>query len=62
MLIQPGVIQEDLPLIFIYPCQERCPGRDGCAFEGKRAELAFDGDIIAHVHAARPAHPAMKSQ
>ena len=26
MLIQPGVIQEDRPLVFIYPCQERCPG------------------------------------
>jgi hypothetical protein len=60
MLIQPGVTQEDPLLIVIYPCQERCPGGDGFAFEVKRTELAFDGDIIAHVHAARPAHPAVE--
>ena len=60
MSIGKGVVQKNLPLVVIDPCDEWCAGRNGFAGEFKGAHLVFDHDIVAHVHTARTTLPAGK--
>src|SRR5208337_2060455 len=48
-------IREEVALVRVNLCRERCIRRDRAAIEREWAGLALDHDIIAKVHAARTA-------
>ncbi len=50
MLIYPARVGENRPFVFINPGDERRAGRDRGAGKLERADLAFDPDIVAHIH------------
>jgi hypothetical protein len=58
--VDPRSIRKEVAFVLIHFCGERCPCRNGAAFEPERGDLSFDDDVITKIHAAIPALPAIK--
>jgi hypothetical protein len=60
MTVDPCAVRKEVAFVLIHFCGERCPCRNGAAFESERGDLSFDDDVIAKIHAARSTLPALE--